>query len=1624
MQDLTAAMLTALAARTPATTTTISRNRTLLWEVYDKDYFPDVDGIFNPDDAIAHWAKTQVIWQGNTYQRRIVAHSPIAQHLSGEFDNATLTIENADRYLSNFILTNDIAGMRLVARYINIDLSATLSDSVVRFVGRIQAPEGSDIDREQGDLTAKEELASLDIEIPKRRISPDDPEGRSPNDPLFEGFLFNSRPSTVKFVETQTGKGWFGLFPKKREVVKYNQWSSQGPSEDQIVPLIFGRVQMEGLPAFWADIGFYVIGIWVFAGHKVTSITNFQLPDSTYIFHGPWATELQQQEHVHLGDPGGTGTNAAPDDIEATYPQNTALLSRTGYTGFAVGGPESESQPFANPQADDVPTLVGIVRGEVDLPDIDGNFTTVGFSDSPVYIARFVLTSQDCFGLDPRLVYDGELPDVHAERSRPVVDKSNGELLFLPNHDAAALIAGDFDRFGSSGVLSPAYFKAIASAGDDPLITSRTDAFSAAFGPEEAVAGGDQELFSGVPITGETVANGVWNYYYITIPLGATQLVITATGSGDAAMYSRALEKPTESIFAGFAYTASPVILTHTNPPAGLGWIGILGKPGGASYDIEAVITGGTTSSAGSGLQKFVRKAYTFNAPLTDTVNASDFLNEVVLPTGRLYKITDSAGRIRIRAKKASDSAYLIADAAGGTAATGTVTIDTLPADGDTVTFNGINFIFRTNPSLGSEIRIGTTVSLQVEIIIAAIDASDDELVADATYVNSGSGVLTVTHEAGAAGNAYTLAKSSSHITLSGSTLSGGVDGDSSVQIANVEPWRASDRGYVLISVGLVTSETRAVTGAEYDESVGDTITLTVNDASLTPSGGTLAGGSSSAPSTGTVTVSTLAAAGTELIVTVWDIPISYTVSADDDVNSIAGILAASINADPNLRQYVRAEWNEADLVTISSTVGILSFADPLLNDHIAQLDSPVVEPTASAVGSGTLDPGDYYLAYSYVDGSGNETLISPLKKVTIATGEKVSVASLLPLPSGVAEVNWYFSPAVNDDHVQFFDTSPGGSFLIDTVADHDADYPISLNTTGGETIRVMEVFNERNIRKNTFKWCPSRSQINQVAGSFVDAANGFKRTSITVNDRAHQRAIRKVNKKDINLSGVDSFSQASRLCHATLAEERDAGTRWKWVTDDAGIPLEVGDVVCVSGNYVDLSGVVQEEFVNQPVIIETTELGEDFDVSFVGMVYSSALLEGQTGRRPIIISSTLKYLSEPPLVAANLVLAINNNTLTGFIGDFSFGTWAGSQSALIYLAGPSDTEPEEDDYQLMDKVTPDDENNGHFELLAPTSDKYWIKVVTQSQFGKSATTGHPVELIDLRPAAPISLTGLFNEITDDCLIEWLNNEPRTPLGLEVYQLQIAVPGDGDFSTVRDIGDIDPNDWNQYVVWDIAGASLTNMTVTGLENGGLNFADTASTGQSANVTAKQIFLVGRGAMVELEIPNDRRLLSDLGLSSGSNGLSVGRFSENPPGTTAGGYAVFVSDGIETVAIYTAVPGDRFSIVIRPDGQGQIFLNRLDSPSNPMFVSTVPFDKSAEVSIVASNTSVDGATDTFTGGVRNVTLSRFTPEWLYLAAAQLEDNSDVLPPTINARVRQLGFIEGGTPSDWTTATFTR
>lgn len=1231
MLTLTTNMVTALQTRTSAAS--ISRVRTILFEIYSSDTYPDVDGLFDPADAIALWAKASTTWLGLEYQRRVVSHSGFSRHMSGEFDSVSLTIENADRYFSAFLATNNVDGTRLVCRYINDDLSDTLEDSVVCFVGRLQAPEG-DIDREQGDLTAQEELASLDREIGSRRVSAHDPNGRSPNDPRFQGFAFTARPSSIRYSVTEMGTR-FGFLPKKKEQIKHAQWSSQSGSEDAVLPLISGRVQLAGLETFWTDIDFFIIGIWVFAGHKITAIRAFQLPDPNYIFYGPWATELQQQEHVHLGDLGGTGTNATPDTIEDTYPQNKALLSGTAYVGFAIGGPEAETQPFANPQMDDVPTLVAIVLGESDLPDGFGVFNQKGFTDSPVYAARRVLVGPEYFGLDPRLVYDGELPAIHAERSRPIIDRTNGELLFLTAEDAAYLSAGRLTRVSSTGLLDSRYYRHLLdSAYPDPLITNIANPFPVSTTTPDVLVGGDHALINGVTLTGQSVTVGAWKYYQFEVPLGTEQLLVVATGAGDAELYTAANRKPTQTDYDGFAYNPSPEVLTHSNPVAGIWWFGVRGRTGTTTFTILATATGGTSGLVVP-IKPRTRKAWTFNVPLTDTSNASDFFHDVVLASGRLYKVTDSAGRIDIRQKKSADSSYLIADAA---------------------------------------------------------------------------------------------------------------DTDTSVLVGNVEPWIASVQGYLLIGVGSTTSETRAITDAEYDPTTGDAITLAVSGTGLTASGATLAGGSSSLPSSGTVTVSSLAAVGTLLTVTVWGIPITYTIDSEDDRKTIAAQITDLINADPNLRQYVRATWNGAYVCTIYSTVGVLSFATGLANDHVAQVDSPVTAPTASATGSGTLDPGDYFLGYSLVDGSGNETLMSPLKRVTIAASQKVSVTSLGALPSGAAEVNWYFSPAVGDDDVRKLLTNAGGAFTIDDVANFDEDFPSSVNSTGGETIRIREVFNQFNTRVGSLKAVPSRSKINQVSGYFIDSANGFKRTQVIANDKAHQDLVKKINKKEISLSGVDNFSQASRLVHATLAEERDGGKRWKWRSDDGAIPLEIGDVVAINEYKVNLETLVTENIlVNQPVMIEDWNLQEDFDVALTGMIYSSSLLEGQVGRKPIVVATTLKYLTDPPPVATDLVLTQADNYLTGILVDFEFGDFVGGQLAHVFMKGPSfvlpAVEPDDSEYKLVDTVYPDANQHGHLQIRATSAGTYWIKVVTQSAYGRSATTGHPEASILIRPNAPTGFT-------------------------------------------------------------------------------------------------------------------------------------------------------------------------------------------------------------------------------------------------------------------------------------------
>lgn len=106
--------------------------------------------------------------------------------------------------------------------------------------------------------------------------------------------------------------------------------------------------------------------------------------------------------------------------------------------------------------------------------------------------------------------------------------------------------------------------------------------------------------------------------------------------------------------------------------------------------------------------------------------------------------------------------------------ATGSITFTANPANNDTVTVNGVAITFVTASPTGNQVLIGATKEDTAAALQTFLAASAASQLTVATYSVSGA-VVTITFTApGPNGDAYTLAKSSSAITLSGATLSGG----------------------------------------------------------------------------------------------------------------------------------------------------------------------------------------------------------------------------------------------------------------------------------------------------------------------------------------------------------------------------------------------------------------------------------------------------------------------------------------------------------------------------------------------------------------------------------------------------------------------------------------------------------------------------------------------------------------------------------------------------------------------------------------------------------------------------------------------------------------------------------
>ncbi len=174
----------------------------------------------------------------------------------------------------------------------------------------------------------------------------------------------------------------------------------------------------------------------------------------------------------------------------------------------------------------------------------------------------------------------------------------------------------------------------------------------------------------------------------------------------------------------------------------------------GSSPGAFQVLIAGTAALTAANLLAFLQASADANIALS----TYSLIGATITATARLYS---TAGNSYTLAKSGANITI-----GGGTFSGG--------VNPDTLTVNGFAFTFVPANGDTSHIVVGPTASITAANINTALNASVDAGVAAATYSVSDT-LITATYKVtGTAGNAFTIAKSSSHLTVS-STLSGGV---------------------------------------------------------------------------------------------------------------------------------------------------------------------------------------------------------------------------------------------------------------------------------------------------------------------------------------------------------------------------------------------------------------------------------------------------------------------------------------------------------------------------------------------------------------------------------------------------------------------------------------------------------------------------------------------------------------------------------------------------------------------------------------------------------------------------------------------------------------------------------
>jgi hypothetical protein len=479
-----------------------------LYEFYDHDAVPGVDG-FDPADAEETFAGQEITWNGVAYRRSVISRGDVSRNMGEKTNSVNINFSNIDRYVATWAQTQQVEGMILVVRCVNPDVQ---DDSLTLFVGRCDKP--GDITKNEFSLTARQDFGNINVIIPTSQYVAEDPNGLTPDNPLYEGIRFVPLQGMTNPTGGSPGRsgllgallggivGW--LITRKKKVAPVSTpWSSYDFTPyGQVVSEVFGTVQMQGVPLMFKDTGYWLDGLWAWCKGPIQGVTNIQIKNFTAVA-GPDSLGYGMYEpQTHTGELGGTGAaivrnfsrvpQTGGNSTEDHRFPGSGFFSLLAFTGLNFLQSGINDEPIT---IDEPPMVVGLVQGrKIDLPDGSGSFVRMEWSDNPVYHSRFIFTNERFANINPAFMDDAVIANTGLHCDEPLIDLSNSQTIIIPTVETAQ--AGEsFKRFQTTALITPENVKYVSGDLTEPAAPEPTD------GPYTPLPSGPiPETFDTVPV--------------------------------------------------------------------------------------------------------------------------------------------------------------------------------------------------------------------------------------------------------------------------------------------------------------------------------------------------------------------------------------------------------------------------------------------------------------------------------------------------------------------------------------------------------------------------------------------------------------------------------------------------------------------------------------------------------------------------------------------------------------------------------------------------------------------------------------------------------------------------------------------------------------------------------------------------------------------------------------------------------------------------------------------------------------------------------------------------------------------------------------------------------------------